>query len=172
MDLITKRRKEEELATWQRNLATLQSQAALYGMSPPLELVNEIETAGRNIRRIQQEMDAGQEQSTESTLTGILELVLLLTRRIDDQALRLSELSAQLSKISRRASPTLAAQISRWASVAIVFALYTTLVIKEFRDVILGNILPSLFIIVLSVALALLLRLLANLMQPEGEHEK
>ena len=166
LDALSRRRKEEELATWQRNLATLQGQAANHGTTPPIALVNEIETAQRNIKRIQDELDAGHEQSTEATVTGIIELQLIMTRRIDEQAIMMASIDKRLRQIGRRTSPGLTAQISRLSSVVLLGLLYTAIVIKEFRDAILANVLAASVIIVLVLALAGLLRVLANLYQP------
>lgn len=175
MDATTKRRKQEELSTWQRNLATLQAQAANHGMSPPLELVNEIETAQRNIKRVQQEIDAGHEESAEQTAISLFELVLVLSRRLDDAHSIIGEIRQQLHDMQRvmrrRAPPSRAAWASRWTAYAIFAAIYTSLMIKEIRDVILANVLASALIIVLAVLLAGLLRLLSTLLQPGGQDD-
>lgn len=174
MDGSTRKRKQEELATWQRNLATLQGQAALHGMTPPIDLLNEIETAQRNIKRVQAELDAGQEQSAEATAISLFELVLVLSRRLDDAHVLIAEVRQQLQNLQlhlrRPDPPSRAATVSRWTSYLILAALYTSLMIKEIRDVILDNLLASILIIVLFAMLAGLLRLLSTLLQPGGEH--
>ena len=166
MDAIARKTKEAELATWQQNMAVLQGQAAAHGMTPPVAIVNEIETAKRNIKRIQQELDDGAEQSTEAALTGILELTLSIKRQMDDHGGRLASVEQALTVLHKRANPNTTAQLSRLAAILIVFALYTAGVIKEIRDAILANLLPSALIILLALVLALLLRVLANLLQP------
>lgn len=166
MDAVARRTKEAELDTWQRNLATLQGQAANYGMSPPLDLVNEIETAKRNVKRVQMELDAGQEQSAEATLMGILELTLSIKRQTDEHSGRLAGVERQLVSLHKRANPNAYAQTSRIVSALIVFGLYTAAVIKEARDTILANLVSAAVIIALALALAILLRVLANLLQP------
>ena len=175
MDATTKRRKQEELSTWQRNLATLQAQAANHGMTPPLELVNEIETAQRNIKRVQQEIDAGHEESAEQTAISLFELVLVLSRRLDDAHGIIAEIRQQLHDMQRALrrtpTPSRAAWASRWTAYAIVAAIYTSFMIKEIRDVILANVLASALIIVLAVLLAGLLRLLSTLLQPWGNDD-
>ena len=176
MDATAKRRKQEELDTWQRNLATLQAQAAMHGMSPPIELVNEIETAQRNIKRVQAELDAGHEESAEQTAISLFELVLVLSRRLDDAQAAIRDLLKRLDIAERRLSraaipPSRAAWASRWTAYAILAAIYTSLMIKEIRDVILSNMLASALIIALAVMLAGLLRLLSTLLQPGGNDD-
>ena len=175
MDATTKRRKQEELATWQRNLATLQAQAANHGMSPPLELVNEIETAQRNIKRVQQEIDAGHEESAEQTAISLFELVLVLSRRLDDAHAAIAELLKRFDGIERAlhrtAPPSRAAWASRWTAYAILAAIYSGFMVKEIRDVILSNLLASILIIILAAMLAGLLRLLSTLLQPGGSND-
>lgn len=174
MDATAKRRKSEELDTWQRNLATLQAQAALHGMSPPIELVNEIETAQRNIKRVQSELDAGHEESAEQTAISLFELVLVLSRRLDDAYAIIKELLKRLdtieAKIHRTAPPSRAAWASRWTAYAILAAIYSGFMVKEIRDVILANLLASVLIIVLAAGLAGLLILLSTLLQPGGSN--
>ena len=175
MDATTKRRKQEELSTWQRNLATLQAQAANHGMTPPIDLVNEIETAQRNIKRVQQELDAGQEESAEQTAISLFELVLVLSRRLDDAHAVIVELLKRLerieAKLHRTPPPSRAAWASRWTAYAIFAVIYTGIMIPEIRDVILSNLLASALIIVLAVLLAGLLRLLSTLLQPGGQDD-
>ena len=175
MDGSTRKRKQEELATWQRNLATLQGQAALHGMTPPIDLINEIETAQRNIKRVQAELDAGQEQSAEATAISLFELVLVLSRRLDDAHVLIAEVRQQLHNLQihlrRPDPPSRAAIASRWTSYLILAALYTSLMIKEIRDVILSNLLASILIIVLFALLAVLLRLLSTLLQPGATND-
>lgn len=159
MDAVTRKRKLEELETWKRNLALAQNQAALSGMSPPIALTNEIETAQRNVERIERELDAGTEASTEQSVISLFELLLILTRRVD-------EIRAQMKTLRRTSNPTLAAKISRWTAFSIVGALYTSFMIKEIRDVIIANPLAAALIIVLFAILAGLLFLLSGLLKP------
>ena len=173
LDAQTRKTKEAELETWQRNLATLQAQAALHGMAPPVEIVNEIEAAKRNIGRVQNELDAGQAQSIDATLTGHLELLLSIKRQQDGQQVhmagmeqRLAGMEQRLAAMHRRDNPSATATASRLGAIAILFAVYTALVIKELRDAMIANILPAVLIVVLALILAALLRVLANLLQP------
>lgn len=174
LDGSTRKRKQEELATWQRNLATLQGQAALHGMTPPIDLLNEIETAQRNIKRVQAELDAGQEQSAEATAISLFELVLVLSRRLDDAHVLIAEINQKLRNLehslSRQAPPSRTATASRWTAYLILAVIYTGFVLKEIRDVILANFWASILIIVMAVILAGLLRLLSTLLQPGGSN--
>lgn len=162
MDATTRKRKLNELHTWQNNLALLKGQVALHGMTPPIDLVNQIETAERNIQRVEDELDAGTETSAEQSLISMFELMLILSRRVD-------EIRAQLKGLRRTTNPGRPSLISRWASIAIVGGLYTSFMIKEIRDVILANPLSAALIIVLFAILAGLLFLLSSLLHPPGE---
>lgn len=166
MDAIARKTKEAELQTWQQNLAVHQAQAAQHGMAPPVSIINEIETAKRNIARIQHELDDGAEQSAEATLIGILELSLSTNRKMDGHDARLAAVERALATLEKRAGMSPTAQASRWAAALIVFVLYTSAVIKESRDAILSNPLQSAIIVILALGLAVLLRVLANLLSP------
>jgi len=171
LDALARRTKEAELETWQRNLATLQAQSALHGMAPPIELVNEIETAKRNIKRVQSELDTGQEQSVEATQTGILELLLSIKRQQDSQAAQLANLERQMRVLQQRVLPTPIAVSLRLLSVVIIALVYTALIVPELRVAISGNWLASVVIILPSLALAGLLRLFAQYWQPVEVHD-
>lgn len=167
MDTQARKTKQTELETWQRNLVTKEAQAAGYGMTPPVEVVNEIETARRNIARVKAELDAGQEQSTEATLTGILELSMANNRQLFQHESRLDDIDRRLARLDKRANPNTTALISRWTAFAIVILVYTSFVIKEIRDAMLENLFSAALIVFLALVVALLLRLFANLMQPQ-----
>ena len=173
MDAIARRTKEAELETWQRNLATHQAQAAMHGMTPPIDLVNEIETDKRNIKRVQAELDAGQVQSVEATQTGILELLLSIKRQQDtqhseiiDQGQRLAVMEQQLRILQSRARPSPVATGSRSASVLIAILIYTALIVPELRIAISSNLIAVAVLLVPSLALALFLWVFARYWQP------
>lgn len=166
MDAQTRRLKESELETWQRNLATLQAQAAGHGMTPPLETVNEIETARRNIKRVQAELDAGQEQSIDATLTGLLELLLSIKRQQDGQDARMARMEKRMDAWQRQIAPSTPATVARWASMLILIITYTLLIAPEMREAISKNLLAALVIVLPALAVAVLLRVLANYLRP------
>ena len=173
MDAQTRHLKESELETWQRNLATFQAQAAGHGMAPPIDIVNQIEAAKRNIKRIQTELDAGQEQSVEATLTGILELLLSVKRQQDYQDAhaerqdkRMDALAKRLDALQRLLTPSPPATAARWASVLILVVTYTLLIAPEMREAISENMVAALVIVLPAVGVAVLLRVLANYMNP------
>lgn len=167
MDAQSRKTKLAELETWQRNLATKEAQAAGYGMTPPVDVVNEIETARRNIARVKAELDAGVEQSTEATLTGILELSTWNSQTLTRHGDRLDAMDRKLAKLDRRANPTTTATVSRLASIIIVVVLYTSAVIKEIRDAMIGNLFSTALIVFFALLTALLLWLFSRIMQPQ-----
>lgn len=166
MDAQTRRLKESELETWQRNLTTLQGQAALHGMTPPLEIVNEIETARRNIKRVTAEIDAGEAQSIDATLAGLLELLLSIKRQQDSQDARMARMEKRMDAWQRQIAPSPPATAARWASVLILVVTYTLLIAPEMREAISKNMLAALVIVLPAVGVAVLLRVLANFMRP------
>lgn len=167
MDAQSRKTKLAELETWERNLVTKQAQAAYFGVSVPIEIVNEIETARRNIARVKAELDAGVEQSTEATLTGILELSTWNSQTLIRYGDRLDIIDRKLAKLDRRASPTVTATLSRLASVIIVVVLYTAAVIKEIRDAMIENLFSTGLIVFFALLTALLLWLFSRIMQPQ-----
>lgn len=168
MDAQTRRLKESELETWQRNLATLQAQAAGHGMTPPLEIVNEIETARRNIKRVTAEIDAGEAQSIDATLAGLLELLLSIKRQQDSQDARMARMEKRMDAWQRQIAPSPPATAARWASVLILVVTYTLLIAPEMREAISKNMLAALVIVLPAVGVAVLLRVLANYLGPIG----
>ena len=166
MDAQTRRLKESELETWQRNLTTLQGQAALHGMTPPLDLINEIEEAKRNVKRVTAELDSGQAQSIDATLTGLLELLLSIKRQQDGQDARMARMEKRMDAWQRQIAPSAPATAARWASVLILLVTYTLLIAPEMREAISKNVVAALVIVLPTLAVAVLLRVLANFMRP------
>lgn len=171
MDVQTRRLKESELETWQHNLAMFQAQAAGHGMAPPIDIINQIEAAKRNIKRIQSELDAGQEQSVEATLTGILELLLSVKRQQDYQDAHMERLDKRLNALQRQSAPSPPATAARWASLLILLVTYTLLIAPEMREAISKNWLAALVIVLPAVSVAVLLRVLSNYLRPIEVHE-
>lgn len=57
--------KKAELAIHERNLIALNSQRAAYGLNPPLELINAVAFEESEIKRLERESDALQEQEMD-----------------------------------------------------------------------------------------------------------
>lgn len=152
MNATERRLKIEELATWKKNLAYFQGQVSKFGMNPPIDIVNEIDVAERNIKRIHSELDEGHIESTESSMISIIELVTGISKRVESNTQDISRLERIVFRNVARGSV-----ISRKIATVLVFVVYTSLLIKEVRDAIFRNLLYSLAIIFLIAALAALL---------------
>ena len=175
MDAQLRRLKGEELTTWKRNVATLQTQIAGYGSAPPLALLNELETAQRRIKAIEAELDAGKIESVEDVHVGLLELILSAIKHTDENGARLdkheSEIAANTNEIRRlrlTLHPEAGRRILTYLSSASFLIVYTLTVIKEFRDFMLANVIQSAVIIILLLVVGVLFRALAVVMDGGG----
>ena len=158
MDATERRLKLDELATWQKNLAFLEAQAAKHGMTTPIDIVNEIDAADRNIRRVQNELDSGQLESTEVSLISILELVTRVSKRVEANTDSIYALERRIFRSSNKT----AVAFTRIAYL-LLGAIYTSFMIKEIRDAIFGLPAYSFPIVILVAILAALLFYMSTL---------
>lgn len=66
----------------------------------------------------------------------------------------------------RQIAPSAPATAARWASVLILLVTYTLLIAPEMREAISKNVVAALVIVLPTLAVAVLLRVLANFMRP------
>ncbi len=182
MDENIKSLKLRELKIWQSNLATLESQAAAYGLTPPVELVNGIDAAKRNIARIQNDLDVLQHETPDltatnqnvhygATIVSILEMVLVLSQRNELQGKAFHEMTTKLNKIDANTQSVFSVRASKvlaWVILGVAFlAVYTMYIMPETRPVLFDNVFIVLFVLFLAAVIALLLRQMSILMHKE-----
>lgn len=174
MDAVTRNRKLEELNIWKGNLATAQQNAAQHGSTPPSSVANEIRVAEKNIKRIQDELDAGHEDSIEATALGLLELAISNSRRIEELNEKVGLIGKQVDLIFSivRAPINRTALFTRRASWAIVIFLLLAITTTEVRNIVFDNLFASLFIIALLLALAFLLNAYSSVLRTGAKNDR
>lgn len=165
MDERLRHTKRQELKTWRINLARAEGKAAQQGATTRLETDNEIDTAKENIKRIEQELDAGAETSREETQIGIMQLLLGVVQRTEHNEDAIEQNRAALQEIRTRIFVSPRQRALALLAVLMAASSYTLVVIKESRDFLLDNLFLGALIIFLMLTVAILLWSLSVLVQ-------
>lgn len=134
---------QRQLEIHRNNLAALEEQAASYGLQIPLNVVNEIDHARREIEKLEQLLaqnnGSNVEMDIDSGYDALLSAMVYIQRRMEKLLTAVTEDRARVEVLWRRAHPSLKHRLAISTAVGFLVMTASLWYVKDFRDVLLST---------------------------------